>query len=173
VVLAPRGYRVKAGVAIRRVTCSYAATPGASAVLLLAAAVANRFGTALRIATFGVRGKTMYPPETGLHSEDVVLTEWRSQATTAQQEALAELDATSITPKDTTLAFGAGSNWTDALEDLEWDDGEILVIGSSPIGPLARVFLGSRATKIVRHSPVPVVVVPSVEAAEEATEKLV
>ena len=47
------------------------------------------------------------------------------------------------------------------------------MIGSSPIGPLARVFLGSRATKIVRHSPVPVVVVPSVEAAEEATEKLV
>ena len=87
--------------------------------------------------------------------------------------ALAELEAESSKPKDTTLAFGAGSNWTDALEDLEWDDGEILVIGSSPIGPLARVFLGSGATKIVRHSPVPVVVVPSVEAAEEATEKLV
>lgn len=173
VVLAPRGYRAKAGVTVRRVTCSYAATPGASAVLKLAAAVANRFGTALRIATFGVRGRTMYPPETGLHSEDVVLTEWRSQATAAQQEALAELEAESSKPKDTTLAFGAGSNWTDALEDLEWEDGEILVIGSSPIGPLARVFLGSRATKIVRHSPVPVVVVPSVEAAEEATEKLV
>ena len=34
--------------------------------------------------------------------------------------------------------------------------GRVLVVGSSSAGPLARVFLGSRATKIVRHSPVPV-----------------
>ena len=36
----------------------------------------------------------------------------------------------------------------------------MLVVGSSSIGPVARVFLGSRADKIVRHSPVPVVLVP-------------
>ena len=38
--------------------------------------------------------------------------------------------------------------------------GDLLVVGSSRHGPLARVFLGSTATKIVRASPVPVVVVP-------------
>ena len=39
------------------------------------------------------------------------------------------------------------------------------------MGPVARVFLGSRAAKNVRHSPVPVFVVPravAVELAEEA-----
>ena len=55
---------------------------------------------------------------------------------------------------------GCGETWERGLEDVEWDDGDVLVVGSSSIGPVARVFLGSRATKIVRHSPVPVVVVP-------------
>ena len=36
----------------------------------------------------------------------------------------------------------------------------LLVLGSSPSGVLARVFLGSRARKLIRYSPVPVVVLP-------------
>ena len=40
------------------------------------------------------------------------------------------------------------------------EEGEVLVVGSSRLGPVARVFLGSNSTKIVRSSPVPVVVVP-------------
>ena len=48
--------------------------------------------------------------------------------------------------------------------------GDVLVVGSSSIGPVARVFLGSRAAKIVRHSPVPVVVVPRGAATELARE---
>jgi len=46
----------------------------------------------------------------------------------------------------------------------------VLVVGSSSIGPIARVFLGSRATKIIRHSPVPVVVVPRGRAEELASD---
>jgi nucleotide-binding universal stress UspA family protein len=54
------------------------------------------------------------------------------------------------------------------MDDVDWDAGEILVVGSSHVGHLARVFLGSGAIKIVRYSPVPVVVVPSSVAAEVA-----
>ena len=39
--------------------------------------------------------------------------------------------------------------------------GDVLVVGSSSGGVLARVFLGSNATRVVRHSPVPVIVVPA------------
>ena len=39
--------------------------------------------------------------------------------------------------------------------------GDVLVFGSSRLGPLARVFLGSTASKILRHTPVPVLVIPS------------
>jgi nucleotide-binding universal stress UspA family protein len=55
-----------------------------------------------------------------------------------------------------------------AMDQLEWEPGEVLVVGSSPVGALARVFLGSRAIKIVRYSPVPVLVVPAAIAAEAA-----
>ena len=75
-----------------------------------------------------------------------------------------------LLPENTTTEIAAGSGWVDAMDELEWEPGEVLVVGSSPIGPLARVFLGSRAIKIVRYSPVPVMVVPAGIAAEEASE---
>ena len=56
--------------------------------------------------------------------------------------------------------IGRGSSWDEAIDDVEWEDGDVLLVGSSSVGPVARVFLGSRAAKIVRNSPVPVVVVP-------------
>src|SRR3712207_7999955 len=54
----------------------------------------------------------------------------------------------------------SGRDWEDALDALPWEEGEVLVVGSSRLGPVARVFLGSSSTKIVRSSPVPVVVIP-------------
>jgi nucleotide-binding universal stress UspA family protein len=59
----------------------------------------------------------------------------------------------------------AGADWAGALAAGNWLPGDLLVVGSSRHGPLARVFLGSTATKIVRASPVPVVVVPRGAAA--------
>jgi nucleotide-binding universal stress UspA family protein len=44
----------------------------------------------------------------------------------------------------------------------------VIVVGSSDLGPIAQVFLGSRATKILRHSPVPVFVVPRGRSEEPA-----
>ncbi|MGY4653565.1 universal stress protein [Mycobacterium sp. URHB0021] len=38
--------------------------------------------------------------------------------------------------------------------------GDLLGIGTSPVGGIARVFLGSRGSKILRHSPVPFLVLP-------------
>ena len=55
------------------------------------------------------------------------------------------------------------------LDAVEWESGDVLVIGSSQAGPLSRVFLGSNATTIVRHTPVPVLAIPR-EAAEELAE---
>lgn len=51
------------------------------------------------------------------------------------------------------------SGWPGAVA-AGWSDGDLLVVGSSRLGPIARVFLGSTATRILRAAPVPVVVVP-------------
>jgi nucleotide-binding universal stress UspA family protein len=47
------------------------------------------------------------------------------------------------------------------------------VVGSSTAGPLERVFLGSRASKIIRNAPVPVVALPrgAVEELADAAER--
>jgi hypothetical protein len=57
------------------------------------------------------------------------------------------------------VVIGQGSDGESALNDIDWHDGDLLVVGSSDSGPVARVFLGSRAAKIIRHTPVPVLVV--------------
>jgi len=64
--------------------------------------------------------------------------------------------------------FFSASSWGEAMDEIDWEAGEVLVVGSSPVGHLARVFLGSGAIKIVRYSPVPVVVVPAAVASEVA-----
>ena len=52
--------------------------------------------------------------------------------------------------------IGKGSTWDEAVNDIAWSDGDVLVVGSSSLRPVSRVFLRSRATKV--PLPVPVVV---------------
>src|ERR1700757_3984332 len=61
-----------------------------------------------------------------------------------------------IVAEDVVLQVVNGNGWDQAL-----DAGEVLTLGTSPRGEIARVFLGSRGAKIIRHSPVPVLVLPA------------
>ncbi len=54
----------------------------------------------MRVVTFAVRGRTMYPPEVGLHAEDSMLEHWASQA----REALAKLRSDGIVGDDVDAA---------------------------------------------------------------------
>jgi nucleotide-binding universal stress UspA family protein len=98
-----------------------------------------------------------------------VLEEWMETLRATVREALEQVKELDRQPPEIETVIGRGESWGEALEDVEWVDGDVLVIGSSALGPLAQVFLGSRATKVVRHSPVPVVVVPR-GTAEELVE---
>jgi nucleotide-binding universal stress UspA family protein len=111
----------------------------------------------MRVITFAVRGRTMFPPEVGLHAEDSILEAWAAQA----RETLQALRTDGIVGDGVELQVVTGNGWAQALDAAEWVDGELLALGTSPQGPIARVFLGSKGTKIVRHSPVPVLVLPN------------
>jgi nucleotide-binding universal stress UspA family protein len=161
IAVATRGYRAAADSTVPRVTCAFRADESSRATLEWTARLCTEVGAGLRVATFAVRGRTMYPPEVSLTSEDDVLAAYVAQASATQDEAVADLRAAGLAPKATSTAVATGRYWAEALEDLDWETGEALVVGSSAGGALARVFLGSSATKIVRHSPVPVVVVPA------------
>ncbi len=176
VAIAPRGYRAHCRT-ISRMTCSYSGAEESDDLLVAVAEMSRRIGGSLRVVTFGVRGRTMYPPEVGLHAEDMVLDQWKVQVGARQRAALERLSELGLLPgpsgsgpAPTTAEIVTGSDWADAMDELEWGQGEILVVGSSPLGTLARVFVGSRATKIIRYSPVPVVVVPAAVASKVAGE---
>lgn len=154
--LSPRGYRSTAADGFSRITCAFSDGEESQKVVEQAVTIGRRLNVPTRVASFGIRGATMYPPEVGLSAEDSVLDSWLEQASAAQSRL--RLDG--VIDEDTATVIATGSGWGESLSSIDWDTNEVLVLGSSTLGPIARVFLGSRATKLIRHSPVPVVVVP-------------
>jgi nucleotide-binding universal stress UspA family protein len=155
--ISPRGYRGSKSHGLNRITCAYPGTPESRHVVERVGAFAARLGVPMRVVTFAVRGRTMYPPEVGLDAESSILQAWAAQA----REALAKLKADGVVGDDVELQVVTGNGWDQALDAAEWEDGELLALGTSPQGSIARVFLGSKGTKIIRHSPVPVLVLPN------------
>ena len=156
VALAPRGYRPSSDARLRRVTCAFSGSTQSRSAFDAAVQLSSQHGVPLRLTTFVVRDRQMYPSQVGYDAERLVAEQWRAQALEAQEKALASL------PDDVAVEAGIveGRDWEDALDSLPWEEGEVLVVGSSRLGPVARVFLGSNATKIIRSSPVPVLVIP-------------
>ncbi len=167
VAVAPRGYRTTADARVGRVTCAFSGTPESVDVLALTASITRRVGAGLRIATFGVRGRTMYPPRSASTQRTRC---WRSGSISrrARRPTPWPYWAAAATcrrrPQRWSPPGGAGPR----LDEIDWRDDEVLVIGSSSVGALARVFVGSGAAKMLRHSPVPVVAIPAAVAAEAA-----
>ena len=53
-----------------------------------------------------------------------------------------------------------GRTIEEAIDDLEWDDGEIMIVGSSRLAEKNKLFIGSTANKVLLALPVPMVVIP-------------
>lgn len=155
VAVSPPGYRCYTG-KFTRLTCAYSANPESLTVVRRCLESAELFRLPVRVITFAVRGKTMYPPEVGFDVEDSILDAWTSQA----REILESLKTEAVVGEGVVLDVVSGHSWEEVLAKTEWQDGEILALGTSPRGNIRRVFLGTRSNKILRHSPVPVLVFP-------------
>ena len=154
--ISPRGYRGSKAGGLTRITAAYPGTPETLHVVERVAALAERLEVPMRVVTFAVRGRTMYPPDVGLRAEDSILEQLASHA----RETLAQLKTDGAIGKDVDLQVVTGNGWAQAIDAADWEDGELLAVGTSPSGGIVRVFLGSRGTKILRFSPVPVLVLP-------------
>jgi nucleotide-binding universal stress UspA family protein len=156
VALTPRGYRGPSDARLRRITCAFAGSTRSRTAFDAAVQMSHRHGVPLRLATLVVRDRQMYPSQVGYDAERLVAQQWIEQARDSQESAM------EILPEgvEAEAVVADGRDWEEALDALPWEDGEVLVVGSSRLGPLRRVFLGSNSAKIVRSSPVPVLVVP-------------
>lgn len=156
VAIAPRGYRAPRD-GIERLTFAWSGDDAEASAVEWLVALAAPASTALRVVTFGLRRPAMFPPEVGLDAELEVFDAWVSGV----ERSFEALRASGTIAEDVETRVAVGPGWRGAVDDLDWTPGDVLVVGSKPAGPVARVFMGSSATKIVRHSPVPVVLLPA------------
>lgn len=157
VALAPRGYSPAPGSKITRVTLAFRDDDATWKLLDDVAGICKRIGADLRLLTVALKHRPMVTSAVR-NDEDLVFANLVEQVRGAQVEALEHLHQHNGV--DASVELARGTNWAYALASVDWTDGDVLVVGSSRTHLLANVFLGSGGSKIVRNSPVPVIVVP-------------
>lgn len=160
VALAPVGYRAASGARLRRITAAYSGSSTSADLILGAAVVSAESGVPFRIASFAPRSRVISAAGVGLDVESSVIDEWANVIRRDTDEILCSIDHLHIKPGETDVAIGTGPDWASALTAVEWEDPEAMMLGSSGLGAIKRVSLGSHAMRILQHSPVPIVVVP-------------
>ena len=159
VAVAPRGFHAPSG-KVARVTLGFRGDDETWALLDRVAEIAKRVGASVRLVTFAVRSPMMIPPVVS-RGEDQVHAQWQRQASEALAEASDHLRGLGFAEDQVATQVAAGGSWASAVDQVGWREDDLLVVGSSSTHRLAQVFLGSSATKIVRHCPAPVIVVPA------------
>ena len=156
VALAPRGY--PEGGTIGRIVLAVDPSRGDVALTPHVSRLARRLGVAVEIVTFGVRPQRR--SALGALADQGVYEAWRSDVAATHAEIKAALESGDDPVQVTGTRLVTDERWSGAVSSVEWAEDDLMVVGSSRHGQVARVFLGSTATRILRHSPVPVVVLP-------------
>ena len=161
VLLAPRGYHPAPGSHIRRVSIGLGGSAGVAHVAALGAQVAQAAGAKLRAVSFAVRPPKRVYGSVEESADDLVVEQWVERTKQALRAEVGDGDPALAERLSQTLIVGEGVSWGKAIANVEWREGDLLVIGPSASAPAARLFLGSRASKIVRSAPVPVFMMPA------------
>ncbi len=163
VAIAPRGYAPGSG-PLRRLTAAYGDEADVNGLIPAAAALATKWSVPLRIASFTVRPVRMFGGSIEPSAEDLVVQQWSRRT---MDDIVKQLNVVRerLPIPDVDVVVGSGHDWREAVEAVPWEAGDILLMGSGAAGPVAQVFLGSAASKILRHAPVPVMIVPRLASA--------
>ncbi|WP_416416157.1 universal stress protein [Paenarthrobacter aromaticivorans] len=146
VALAPAGYRPRG--AVSRLTLAVGQREGADAAIDTALDFAVRRGLPLRLVSLvelDARGDS-----------GEVVNAAHIHANTVLTEASLRLPQ----GHNVTVEVAHGRSIEECIDDLEWDDREILIVGSSRLAEKSKLFIGSTAHKVLRALPVPMVVIP-------------
>ncbi|MDO5033159.1 universal stress protein [Corynebacterium sp.] len=127
--------------------------------LLYAAQLAHTWGVPLRVLAFSAEGLVDVPVDTPDFSSSIALT-WREHSL-AMLDRAHDMVGEHFPELEVATEIGTGEGWSGAVDSLKWKKGDLLCLGSSPLGPIERVFIGSTATKLLPHMRVPVLVRPA------------
>ncbi|MBB2991186.1 nucleotide-binding universal stress UspA family protein [Mycolicibacterium iranicum] len=151
VALAPRGYAEDPDEAITAVTAAVPTKPGDDNPLPFTITLASAAGLRVRMLSL-VSAENL--------AEAGSAKEVRALQRTAAEENLALAARALPDAPDIESLVADGMTLESALKKLKWDDGDLLVVGSSRFAAPRRIFLGSTAARILAGVDVPVIVVP-------------
>lgn len=151
VALAPRGYAEDPDESITAVTAAVPSKAGDDNPLPFTITLASAAGLRVRMLSL-VSAENL--AEAGSAREVRAL-----QREAAEQNLALAARALPDAPEIESLVAD-GMTLESALKKLRWDDGDLLVVGSSRFAAPKRIFLGSTAARILAGVDVPVIVVP-------------
>ena len=156
VALAPRGYSPHP---VARINCAVGTRPGSGSLVSEGLLLAGAADLPLRlVALVGEEDNG-----DALARTQSVLDEVRAALNdVAEAAAASDMDAAEARRQqvEVDIAIGKSTDVNHAIENVGWDDGDILFVGSSRIEQKSSVFAGSVAMRILRFLTVPLVVVP-------------
>ena len=151
VALAPRGYAEDPDDVISSVTAAVPTRPGDDNPLPFALTLASAANLAIRMLTL-VSTENLAEAESAREVRQL-------QVSAAEENLLVAARALPDAP-DVESLVADGLTLESALKKLNWDDGDLLVVGSSRFAAPRRIFLGSTAARILAGVDVPVIVIP-------------
>ena len=161
VAIAPHGFRNWAPDTLKRAVIAYRDTPESRhclEVVTTGLKLRNlQAEVAVELITIIQKVTRMARSRIGPHAEDqvmMVLNEESQAALAAGRQFAAEQG---IVADSEVLE---GDNIIQALAKFNWEDDDLLVMGSTGAGPLRRVFLGDMTYKLLRAATVPAIVIP-------------
>ena len=153
VALAPHGYHRQE--ALTRISCGLGTRAGAEKLLDFALGMAVNRDVPLRVVSLLALGGGDAADAAGAAEEA------REYASKSLAAALPGGEQEVREEAKTEVVVAHGRSIEEAVDRLAWEDGEVLLIGSSRLATSRSIFLGSTAGRILRALPVPMIVVPS------------
>lgn len=154
VALAPRGYADDPPETITSITAAVPTRPGRDNPLPFAITLASA-------GELSIRTLTLVSAESLAQAENVA--ELRQIQVAAAQETCAVAARALPDAPEIECLVADGMTLESALKKLNWDDAELLVVGSSRFAAPRRIFLGSTAARILAGTDAPAIVIPKSE----------
>lgn len=151
VALAPRGYAEDTPAKLTGVTAAVPTRAGADNPLPFALTLASAAELSIRMVSL-VSAENLAEAENAQEVRKIQVAAAEENLRVAARALPDEPDIESLVADGMTLES--------ALKKLRWDDGDVLVVGSSRFAAPSRVFLGSKAARILAGTDVPAIVVP-------------
>jgi nucleotide-binding universal stress UspA family protein len=144
VAMAPRGYRKDAPAVLTELVAAVGPRVGAGRILEEAIRGAERVSLPLRLVSLLELGTDVDVPDERVESVRAAL-----------ERAVEEVDVDEVTTQ-----VGQGKNLKEAIANIEWKPDTALIIGSSRLAQGKQTFIGTVASRMLAHLPIPMIVAP-------------